>query len=165
MAKRIITKIGDIFCVRLDNGNLRFFQYIANDLTQLNSSVIRVFKKEYPIDYSFNAEEIVNDDVDFYAHTILRFGIVENCWEKVGKHTNVGDVEHIMFRMYTKDALDHRERIWEAWHINKKRFDIGNLNSHYQKSSDLGLVFSYLAVFKRIKYGFYPGTMFSSEEH
>ena len=31
MAKRIVTIIGDIFSVTLDNGNLRFFQYIAND--------------------------------------------------------------------------------------------------------------------------------------
>ena len=74
MAKRIVTKIGDIFSVTLDNGNLRFFQYIANDWTDLNSSVIRVFKKEYPKGYELNPEEVVSDDVDFYAHTILRMG-------------------------------------------------------------------------------------------
>ena len=67
MAKRIVTKIGDIFSVTLDNGNLRFFQYVANDLTNLNSSVIRVFKKEYPKGYELNPEEVVSDDVDFYA--------------------------------------------------------------------------------------------------
>lgn len=45
MAKRIVTKIGDIFSVTLKNGKQRFFQYIANDYSQLNSSVIRVFRK------------------------------------------------------------------------------------------------------------------------
>ena len=33
MAKRIVTKIGDMFSVTLDNGNLRFFQY-ANYLSE-----------------------------------------------------------------------------------------------------------------------------------
>lgn len=74
MAKRIVTKIGDIFSVTLDNGNLRFFQYIANDSSCLGASVIRVFKKEYPKGYELNPEEVVSDEVDFYAHTILRMG-------------------------------------------------------------------------------------------
>ncbi len=74
MAKRIVTKIGDIFSVTLDNGNLRFFQYIANDWTDLNSSVIRVFKKEYPRGYELNPEEVVSDDVDFYAIQYFGWG-------------------------------------------------------------------------------------------
>lgn len=52
MAKRIVTKIGDIFSVTLDNGNLRFFQYIANDSSCLGGSVIRVFKKNIREDMS-----------------------------------------------------------------------------------------------------------------
>lgn len=56
MVKRIVTKIGDIFCVKTDRGCIAYFQYIANDMTQLNSSVIRVFKKRYPIDNIFNVE-------------------------------------------------------------------------------------------------------------
>ena len=72
MAKRIITKIGDIFSVALNNGNQRFFQYIANDYSQLNSSVIRVFKKEYPAEYELNSEEVVKYEVDFYAHAIFQ---------------------------------------------------------------------------------------------
>ena len=51
MAKRIITKIGDIFCVEVDNEYKCYFQYVANDMTVLNSSVIRVFSKHYPMDY------------------------------------------------------------------------------------------------------------------
>ena len=52
MTKRIITKIGDIFCVEVDNDYKCYFQYVANDMTVLNSSVIRVFAKHYPIDYA-----------------------------------------------------------------------------------------------------------------
>lgn len=44
------TKIGDIFCVKLDNNRKKHLQYVASDLTQLNSDVIRVFKIVYPTD-------------------------------------------------------------------------------------------------------------------
>ena len=47
MTKRIITKIGDIFCVEVDNDYKCYFQYVANDMTVLNSSVIRVFAKVF----------------------------------------------------------------------------------------------------------------------
>lgn len=82
MAKRIITKIGDIFSVALNNGNQRFFQYIANDYSQLNSSVIRVFKREYSEECELRPEEVVDDGVDFYAHTVLKWGIVDGYWQK-----------------------------------------------------------------------------------
>lgn len=44
MTKRIVTKIGDVFCAEIDNRIKRYFQYIVNDMEQLNSSVIRVLK-------------------------------------------------------------------------------------------------------------------------
>ena len=75
MATRIVTKIGYVFCVDVDNQYKRFFQYIADDMTMLNTRVIRVFKRKYPMDYIPNMEEIVKDEVDFYAHTIIKFGI------------------------------------------------------------------------------------------
>ena len=53
MAKRIVTKIGDVFCSEIDGQCKRFFQYFAIDSTMLNSSVIRVFKQHYPMLISF----------------------------------------------------------------------------------------------------------------
>ena len=165
MAKRIVTKIGDIFCVKLDDGRQRFFQYIANDLTCLNSSVIRVFKRTYPYDYILNVEEVIKDDVDFYAHTVLRIGIAEGYWQKIGKNPDVGDVEHIYFRTYSHDAVNHSERLWEMWQINKEWCDIGKLTPHYRKCSDLGYVFPYKNIVERIKTGILPGTMFTPDEY
>ena len=165
MAKRIVTKIGDIFSVTLDNGNLRFFQYIANDSSNLNSSVIRVFKREYPVEYKFIPDEVVNDEVDFYAHTVLKFGIVDGAWQKVGKCQNVGDTENILFRMYLKDAANYVDRIWYAWYINKERFTIGKLSEEYREKSDIGLVLPYTDIVSRIKVGVMPGTMFLRSEH
>ncbi len=44
--KRVYIKTGDVFFVKVDNDYKRYFQYITNDLTQLNSDVIRAFKKK-----------------------------------------------------------------------------------------------------------------------
>ncbi len=66
-------------------------------MTVLNSSVIRVFAKHYPMDYVPVFEDIVKDDVYFYAHAILRFGILYNAWYKVGKHPDLGYPEEITF--------------------------------------------------------------------
>src|SRR5467141_133069 len=65
-------KIGDVFAVKLDEHTQKFFQYIANDLTQLNSDVIRAFRQVYPIGVPIDLKLIVGDDVDFFAHVILR---------------------------------------------------------------------------------------------
>ena len=44
MAKRIVTKMGDIFCVEIDNGYKRFFQYIINDIEALKYFVTKIYK-------------------------------------------------------------------------------------------------------------------------
>ena len=106
MAKRIVTKIGNVFCAEIDDKYKCFFQYIMNDLVQLNSSVIRVFKRRYPMDYKPDMEEIVNDEVLFYAHTILYAGIMYDAWYKVGKSMNLGEEEcrNVLFG-YTNDTI------------------------------------------------------------
>lgn len=76
MTKRIVTKIGDVFCAEIDNRIKRYFQYIVNDMEQLNSSVIRVFKTHYPMEHKPVCDEVVKDEVEFYAHTVLRAGIL-----------------------------------------------------------------------------------------
>ena len=65
---RANTKIGDVFSVKIDNHSKKYFQYIISDLTQLNSDVIRAFKKVYLIDTNPDLSEIVNGEVEFYAH-------------------------------------------------------------------------------------------------
>ena len=96
--KRIVTKIGDIFSVGLDDKKKRFFQYIAIDETMLGGSVIRVFKRMYKVDLEPSFEEIVSDDVDFYTHTSLKIGMQEGYWQKIGRNLNIGDTENIYFR-------------------------------------------------------------------
>ena len=150
MAKRIVTKIGDIFCVKINETQKRYFQYFAIDKTQLNSSTIRVFKRIYPMDYVLNEEEVVNDEVDFYAHTVLKFGIVENCWEKVGKSKNLGNTEGIMFRITTSPICP--PPCWQVWAINSPYITYQTLPPEY-KNLDWGPVIAYTLLVNRIKYG------------
>ena len=45
MAKRVIVKPGDIFCIELEGDRKYYFQNLGKDTEQLNSYVICVFKK------------------------------------------------------------------------------------------------------------------------
>ena len=154
MAKRIVTKIGDIFLVKLENSQ-RYFQYITNDMTQLNSSVIRAFEKHYPLDSLPNLTEVVKGKVDFYAHVVLRWGIELGYWEKAGKNPNIGQLNHILFR----DSIDYGKQMkisqnWYVWNINEKFRTVGKLVGENQKA-DIGIVVSPDQIVERIKTGKY----------
>lgn len=95
---RVYTKIGDIFSVKIDENHKKYFQLIAYDLTQLNSDVIRAFKKEYPISITPNLSEVVGKEIDFYAHCVTKSGIKLNLWEKVGNTKEVGNTSQVLFR-------------------------------------------------------------------
>ena len=156
MVERIVTRIGDIFCVEIDHEYKCYFQYVAKDMTMLNSSVIRVFACHYPISKELTMDEIINDDVDFYAHTVLRFGIENHAWYKVGKHKNIGNPENILFRMY--DDIGNlsitKSYRWNIWRINQEQQFIGELTDEYIKL-DLGIVFSYHNIVNKIEKGVY----------
>ena len=50
MIKRVkATKVGDVFEVKISDTQKKYMQYIASDLTQLNSDVLRIFKHIYQI--------------------------------------------------------------------------------------------------------------------
>ncbi len=99
MKKRIITKIGVVFCIAIDGKYKKYLQYIVNDLTQLNSDVVRVFKELYPIEVEPELSEVIKGDVDFYAHCVVSAGIKRDLWEKVGNVKDVGETKHILFKI------------------------------------------------------------------
>lgn len=162
---RVVTKIGDIFCVKLDDNTKQYFQYIANDLTQLNSDVIRAFKKKYPIDEKPNLAEIVKDEVAFYAHCVTNLGVKLGVWEKVGKVPFDGEVT-VLFR----DTNDHGHKLgeepvkisnnWYIWKINEEFRRVGKLEGDNQKA-EIGMVINPLSIAHRLRTGeydfVYPG--------
>ena len=152
--KRIVTKIGDIFSVDLDNNKKKYFQYVAIDESMLGGSVIRVFKKVYDIDAEPSFGDIVNDEVDFYTHTSLKIGILEGYWKKIGCCVDIGDTENIFFRSVGElDASKlKKSRHWLVWKVNCVRQDIGELNGIY-KNYDLGSIFPSIWVLNKIRTG------------
>ncbi len=162
---RIITKIGDVFCVKLDDRNKKYFQYVAKDLTQLNSDVIRAFKKTYSIDEEPNLSEVVKDEIAFYGHCVTNLGVKMGVWEKVGKAPIVGELD-VLFRGtndYGHKLGDEPIKIsnnWYIWKINEDFRDVGKLEGDNLKS-EIGVVVNPFDIAHRMrtgKYDFvYPG--------
>jgi hypothetical protein len=166
MAKRVVTKIGDIFSVKINEKSKKFFQLIAFDLTQLNSDVIRAFKTEYPMDSSPDVGDIVNGEVAFYAHCVTNIGIKLGYWEKYNKCTEVGKTDHILFRGTSDLGKRPGEYMisdkWYVWKINDEKFTrVGKLLGDNRKA-EIGLVMNHEDIVYRIKNGdynfpLYPG--------
>ncbi|MBD5279810.1 MAG: hypothetical protein HDS35_04635 [Bacteroides sp.] len=165
MAKRIVTKIGNIFCTKIDDKWKVYFQYICNDLTDLNSSVIRVFRTRYPIDEKVNLEEVVKDEVWFYAHTMLRAGIADGVWEKVGKSSNLGldGLDKVWFTITHDSGYDQKTRRifdvdpdknWIIWKVNEEMIKVGRLSKEIIPYIEDGTVFHYSSVDERIHLGY-----------
>jgi len=159
--KRVVTKIGDIFEVRMDEGHKKYFQYIANDLMQLNSSVIRAFKKVYPISDNPDLTEIIKREVDFYVYCILRVGVKLNLWTKLCKLSNVGNLDDIIFRDTDDYGIKRGEESikvshkWFVWRINDQKFTyVGKLEGENRKA-EIGLVFNPYSIIDRMQLGRY----------
>ncbi len=161
------TKIGDVFSVKVSENTIKYFQLIAFDLTQLNSDVIRAFKKVYAIDEQPSLSEIVNGEVDFYAHCVTRFGVEFLLWERVGNIQDVGETKHILFRGTEDSGIKLGEEAvkvshkWYVWHINDEDVtDVGDLRGKNRKA-EIGLVVTPYDIVDRIKTGkynfVYPG--------
>ena len=154
MAKRIVTKIGDVFCAEIEGQCKRFFQYFAIDSTQLNSSVIRVFKQHYPMDYIPDISEIIAGEVEFYAHTVLRMGIADGIWYKVGKSLELGNYRDVFFRMDGDIDRVERSEKWYVWKIGEPFIYVGKLPAKYYDAEN-GYVICYEDLIARLKTGKY----------
>lgn len=160
MRKRIVTKIGDVFSVQIGERTNKYFQLIAYDRTQLNSDVIRAFKAFYPSDTNVDLTEVVNGEVDFYAHCVTTFGVKMGLWEKVGKSENIGSLDQILFR--DTNDYGHKEgeepvRVsnnWYVWHVNERFRDVGKLVGENLKA-EIGVVVNPYDIVERMKTGEY----------
>lgn len=164
---RANTKIGDVFLVKLDENNKKFFQYIANDLTQLNSDVIRAFKTEYALDAQPDLLDVVQGEVDFYAHCVTKFGIKMGLWEKAGNIQDIGEIDEILFR----DTNDYGHKLgdepikisdkWYVWRINDNDFTVVGKLEGENRQAEIGIVVNPYDIVDRLKTGkyhfFYPG--------
>ena len=153
--KRLVLKIGSIFCVEIKDQFKGYFQYIADDKVQMGCSVIRVFRKHYPLDANPSMDEITNDEVLFYAHTIIRVGYAFDAWYKVGTCPNIGSLD-IMFRVFddvnwgiTGQTKSYK---WRIFKLNGERQFVGEMNDTYRKY-DYGVILPYHEIVNKIATG------------
>lgn len=166
MARSKKPKIGDVFEAVLHNNQKGYLQYIGNDLTQLNSDVIRVFKKRYPAEANPSLEEVLSEEVNFYSHvTGVEFGEKDGVWRKVGNSANLGDLKLAFFRD-AADELEKREngewgmpkvsRTWKLWRMNEPMRLVDQLEGENIKAY-IGLITQPKFVIQQMQTGEWPG--------
>lgn len=155
MAKRIVTRAGDIFCVEIENEHKRYLQYVTRDLAQLNSCVIRVFKHHYPMDYVFNSDEVIDDEIDFYVHTEVLAGVHHNVWYKVGKNSKVGNYDDVVFVTCNdlEESKTEKSNNWYLWLIGYEPIFIGELTDYIRSKTYYGGVLPPSWIYERLKNG------------
>jgi hypothetical protein len=163
---RANTKIGDVFSIPINDQSKKYFQLIAFDSTQLNSDVIRAFKKIYPIYDATDVSEITKGEVEFYAHCIIKLGLKLQLWGKNGNTLDVGELGKILFRGTNDSGSKPGEQVmlsekWHIWRIGDADFTrIGKLTGENRKA-EIGAVVNPYDIVERIKTGsykfFYPG--------
>ncbi len=157
-AMKVNTKIGDVFSVRINEENIKYFQLIATDLTQLNSDVIRAFKKTYPLNTSPDLFEIITHEVDFYAHCVTKWGIKMGYWNKVGNISDIGKIDHILFRD-SSDFGNPQVKVsqnWWIWKINEEQISVGKLTGE-NENAEIGIIMDPESIVHRRKTGNYDG--------
>jgi hypothetical protein len=152
--KRIQIRKGDIFEVPVGNGKM-YFQYIGLDLTQLNSEVIRSFKNVYSKEESPNIDEIINDEIEFHAHTMIRLGYNMELYKKFGNSTR-NLVENVTWRQ-SEDSGDPKVKIskrWVTWKTGKEMVKI-KYNIEELSKTEIGSVHNPIDVVEKMKNGDY----------
>ena len=129
----------------------------------LNSDVIRAFATAYPVSAEPNISDIVNDEVDFYAHCVIKWGVRLGFWEKIGNAVDVGELNDILFR----DTSDYghsegeepirKSNNWYVWHIGDDDFTrVGELEGE-NRNAEIGVVMDPVSIVERLKTGRYGG--------
>ena len=157
--KRVRTRVGNVFCARLDKNRKKYFQYIARDMSQLDSDVVRAFKRSYSVDETPDLRVVVADEVDFYAHVIVQWGIKMNLWEKVGHVSDVGGLD-VLFRDTDDCGVKEGEEPvkvstnWYVWRINKNFQHVGKLKGAH-RDAEIGVVVAPPDIVDRMRTGEY----------
>jgi hypothetical protein len=149
------TRKGNVLSVPIGSRAKKYFQYIANDLTQLNSDVIRAFKKVYPVDAKPELPEVLSGEVEFYAHVVVPWGIKMKLWEKVGSVPFNGKVE-AYFRDsddYGTPQIKYSEK-WFVWRIKEKTQHVGKLTG-VLSAAEIGIVVTPTDIVDRMRTGKY----------
>lgn len=165
MARRVIIKEGDVFSADLGDGRMRYLQYVMLDPSEMNSEVIRVFKYESTSGTKPDLETMVQSEVDFYAHVVVKWGVQMGFWEKIGNVPIEKDFEPPYFRsvpltlrnMEGNKIIFCKTNDWQAWQAGQEfedRKPIGYLNEETGKYHR-GDIIPPAQIVERMKTGLY----------
>lgn len=165
MAKGVRVRQGDVFCVKLDEKNKGYFQFLFRDSSQLGGNVIRVFYKHYPNDYEPTIDEIISDEVAFFTHTFVQGGIYFDVFTKIGnvKVLNENKLPGVIFcyqstpyefdNNYPKEMWS--KKMWYVYQANETLVLYETLPKNWRNKVELGWVMNFESVVSRMKFGFY----------
>lgn len=165
---RVILKVGDIFAVNIGENTVRFFQYISTDSSQLQSEVIRVFKRDYKSDENIDLNYIINDEVDWYAHCFLKMGFKLGYWNKVGRSTSSISDNPLFRDTYDYGRAAWQEPIltsinWVVWKVGQEFQQVGRLEGE-NRNADIGMIMSPDSILYRLINGVYDMPFYPSFE-
>ena len=162
---RIYVKIGDLFSVPIGDRLIRFFQYIGNDSTQLDSEIIRAYKHCYNEEDPLDLATVIAGEIDWHAHCFLKLGLKLNYWLKAG-NAAISPGLPLLFR----DTYDYGRATWQepitvshnwvVWQPGQAMRQVGRLAGQ-DEQAEIGLVMSPADIVYRMKHDkynmpFYP---------
>ncbi len=158
-----VTK-GTVFKVRLVNGDIRFFQFLGKDVSELNGDVIVIFKRHYT-DGQCNMDEILQDEIECFMHTSVSAGVKSGLWEPVLTSPVSIPEAGIVFRTSQDIGQHPRQHFvshrWVVWTMNGDRQYVGTLPREYY-NADLGGVYAPIHVIRRLETGEEPDKYYPS---
>jgi hypothetical protein len=150
-------KLGDVFEVAFADGSRKFLQYVADDMTQLNSEVVRVFKHRYLAGEDVSVDAIARSEVEFHTHASARVGTKLGVWTRIGNAAIVQPVSP-SFRI-SRDmgipGITFSQR-WSVWCINEPLRYVGALDDTTRQFEE-GFVYPPIDVARRMDCGKYHG--------
>jgi hypothetical protein len=159
-----MTKIGEIYKIDATN-EVRYFQYVARDNSQLGSDVIAVFNKTDSdnTDTKTLVDMLPQTGVDFFTHTTVLAGVKLKLWHKIGYSKVVANFNDAWFIGYDYTGVDDiqiymwsNDHKWVAWQINKPFKRIGG-DVHKYYGAEPGSAFAPRNIIYRIDHGEYEG--------
>ena len=119
-----MARIGEIYSSPTSDSRY-CFQFVARDLTQLNSEVIAIWKNTSSKELLSHSEQRLPEP-DMFLHTTVLAGVKMGTWERVGMASPI-DFTMATFKSADHDYLRDKNpddklcKKWQVWKINEDR--------------------------------------------
>ena len=129
MATRVVIKKGDIFKIKDDNHS-RYFQFFFQDIDNLTSDLVWIFKLETPTD---DLEKILSSGYKFYMYTYTKIGVKMGQFEKIGNAAIPIEMDYIPKFRWTDNDLRYEIKDWYIMQGDKKTYVGKNISNDEKK--------------------------------